>query len=101
MSQTHLSTNERRPVSGTSEHGDLLKVSRYDRAASMLISLLVMVGLLALVLVIIFVTNRVFTLPAQPEMYLVEEEGEDLSDMLDRLADKRIDGPHAPFPQRL
>ncbi len=57
----------------------------------MLISLLVMVGLLALVLVIIFVTNRVFTLPAQPEMYLVEEEGEDLSDMLDRLEEPGVE----------
>lgn len=57
------------------QHGDLLKVSAYDRAASMLVALLVMIGLFVAVLVVIWITNEVFTRPPAPELYRVEEEG--------------------------
>jgi hypothetical protein len=55
-------------------HGDLLKVSAYDRAASLLVSLLLMVGLGVAILAVIWITTRVFTRPTLPEMVLVEEE---------------------------
>jgi len=52
----------------------LLKVSAYDRAASMLVAALVMVGLFVLLLFIVWVTTRVFFVPAPPEVFLVDEE---------------------------
>lgn len=57
-------------------HGDLLKVSAYDRAAGILVSLLFMVGVAVGILVVIWITNRVFTRPPAPEMFLVEEVAE-------------------------
>jgi hypothetical protein len=55
-------------------HGDLLKVSAYDHAASWLVALLIMVGVGVGALTVIWITTRVFTRPAPPEMILVEEE---------------------------
>ena len=59
-----------RPSSSQAEpghlHGDLLKVSAYDRVASLLVALLVMVGLLVSVLFIIWLTTRVFYIPSRP-----------------------------------
>lgn len=55
-------------------HGDLLKVSAYDRAASLLISLLVMVGLFVTILVVMWITTQVFNRPPAAEMFLVEED---------------------------
>ncbi len=55
-------------------HGDLLKVSAYDRVASLLVALLIMVGLSVGILTVIWITTRVFSRPAATEMYLVEEE---------------------------
>ena len=60
------------------KHGDLLRVSAYDRAASLLVSLLVMIGLFVLILVVIWITNQVFTVATPPEMFLMEE-GETLN----------------------
>jgi hypothetical protein len=73
----HRATSPPRPT----RHGDLLKVSAYDRAASLLVALLVMVGLTVGMLTVIWITTRVFTRPAAPEMFLVEEEpGADMPD---------------------
>lgn len=55
-------------------HGDLLKVSAYDRVASMLVAALVMVGLLVTILFMVWLTTRVFFVPTVPEVFLVEEE---------------------------
>jgi hypothetical protein len=51
-----------------------LKVSAYDRVASLLVSLLVLAGLVVTILFVIFLTTRIFTATALPEMVLVEEE---------------------------
>lgn len=58
----------------TPQHGDLLRVSTYDRAASLLVSLLILVGLFVGILLLLWVTTRVFSRPPAPEMFLVEEE---------------------------
>ena len=63
------STPQRQPV-----HGDLLKVSAYDRAASMLVAALVMVGVFVTLLFIVWLTTRVFFVPSAPEVFLVEDE---------------------------
>ena len=63
------STPPQQPV-----HGDLLKVSAYDRAASMLVAALVMVGLFVTLLFIVWLTTRVFFVPSAPEVFLVEDE---------------------------
>ncbi len=67
-------SDERRLPAGPPRHGDLLRVSNYDRVASMLIALLFMVGLIVVALLTIFLTTRVFTLPTPPKVVLVEEE---------------------------
>jgi hypothetical protein len=59
---------------GTTRDGELLKVSTYDRAASLLVSLLLMVGLGVGVLTMIWITTRVLARPAPPMIALVEEE---------------------------
>jgi hypothetical protein len=62
------------PYQPASEPGDLLRVSTYDQVAGLLVSLLMMVGLCVGVLVVIWITTRVFTRPAPAEVFLVEEE---------------------------
>lgn len=56
------------------QYEDLLKVSAYDRASSLLISLLVMVGIFVGILFAIWITSQVFSRPPAPELVLVEEE---------------------------
>ena len=74
-SQTSRSTEARDVSVGMrSRHGDLLRVSAYDRVASLLVSLLVMVGVGVGILIIIWITTRVFTRPVAPDVYLFEGE---------------------------
>ncbi|MEZ6118635.1 MAG: hypothetical protein R3C28_18995 [Pirellulaceae bacterium] len=53
---------------------ELLRTSAYDQVSSLLISLLILVGTAVAMLVVIFITGRVFRMPAPPMMLLVEEE---------------------------
>jgi hypothetical protein len=58
----------------TTRHDELLKVTTYDRAASLLVSLLMLVGLGVAILTMIWITTRVLARPAPPMIALVEEE---------------------------
>ena len=53
---------------------DLLKVSPYDRASSMLIALLILIGTAVALLFFIWLTGRVFYKPSMSEILLLEEE---------------------------
>lgn len=54
-----------------------LKVSAYDRVASMLVALLILVGFTVLLLVMLWLTNQVFASHRTPPTGLVEVPGDD------------------------
>ncbi len=53
---------------------DLLKVSAYDRASSMLVALLVLVGIAVALIVALWLTTRTFTRPAPQSLVVLDEE---------------------------
>lgn len=59
---------------GIDASADLLKVSAYDRAASMLIALLILVGSAVAILFGIWLTSRVFFVPDPPVVASLDEE---------------------------
>ncbi len=59
-----------------SQYGDLLKVSVYDRVASLLVAALVMTAAVVAMLVIVWWTSTLLTSTKTQEIFIVEEEGE-------------------------
>lgn len=66
----------RDPAETDSQYGDLLKVSVYDRVASLLVAALVMTGALVAMLVVVWWTSTLLTSKKTQEIFIVEEEGD-------------------------
>lgn len=70
------SINAGRQYDGSTQYGDLLKVSAYDRVSSVIVSLLVMLGVLVGMLVVLWWTSQMLSRATTQDVFLVEEEGE-------------------------